>query len=68
MNLCILGKTGQCVLDENGDREPDYWIMDMNADGIFVVQAQTLTLDDGSKVIKLIEVTDILHNVHLNNK
>ena len=48
--LVSSGKTGQCVLDQNGDREPDYWIMDMDADGIFVVQAQILNTDSGARV------------------
>ena len=46
------GVSGNLVLDENGDREPDYWITDMDpTTGIFVKIAEVLNGDSGLKVI-----------------
>ncbi|CAD5126154.1 DgyrCDS14322 [Dimorphilus gyrociliatus] len=42
------GMSGNIVLDGNADREPDFWIMDMNpATGIFEKMAEVLNTDDG---------------------
>jgi len=39
------------VLDNNGDREPDYWISDMDpTTGIFVRIAEVLNTDNGERV------------------
>jgi len=39
------------VLDNNGDREPDYWISDMDpTTGIFVKIAEVLNTDNGIRV------------------
>lgn len=46
----LLGMTGKVVLDANGDREPDYWITDMVADGSFVKIAEVLNTDSGVRV------------------
>ncbi len=37
--------TGQLVLDSLGDREPDYWIMDMYPNGSFIKIAEVLNTD-----------------------
>lgn len=39
------GMTGQVILDEFGDREPDYWITDMVSDGSFVKISEVVNLD-----------------------
>jgi hypothetical protein len=45
------GISGNVVLDKNGDREPDYWISDMDpATGIFVKIAEVLNTDNGARV------------------
>ena len=46
----LIGMTGRCVLDDNGDREPDYWIMDMTKDGSFIKIAEVLNIDKGVRV------------------
>lgn len=38
------------VLDQNGDREPDYWITDMMPNGTFVRIAEVLNADSGARV------------------
>ena len=39
------------VLDEQGDREPDYWITDLDPwEGSFVKIAEVLNTDNGKKV------------------
>ena len=44
--------TGNIVLDSNGDREPDYWIFDMNPiTGLFEKIAELLNTDLGKRVI-----------------
>jgi len=43
--------SGNVVLDNNGDREPDYWITDMDpATGIFHKMAEVLNTDGGERV------------------
>ena len=37
--------TGKVILDEFGDREPDYWITDMAPNGSFIRIAEILNLD-----------------------
>ncbi|ELT88558.1 hypothetical protein CAPTEDRAFT_89333, partial [Capitella teleta] len=45
------GMTGSVVLDDGGDREPDYWITDMNPfTGYFVKIAEVLNKDLGVRV------------------
>jgi len=40
------------VLDDNGDREPDYWISDMDpTTGIFLKIAEVLNTDNGERVL-----------------
>ena len=46
----VLGMSGYVVLDERGDREPDYWITDMQSDGSFVIIAQVLNKDGYERV------------------
>jgi hypothetical protein len=41
------------VLDEKGDREPDYWLNDMMPNGTFVKIAEVLNTDNGGRVIKV---------------
>ena len=43
--------TGNVVLDELGDREPDYWIMDMEpATGVFLKVAEVLNSGERERV------------------
>lgn len=43
--------SGMVVLDNNGDREPDYWISDMDpTTGIFIKIAEVLNTDNGERV------------------
>lgn len=47
----ITGVSGNNVLDSNGDREPDYWITDMDpSTGIFVKVAEVANTDSGGRV------------------
>lgn len=47
----VTGVTGNVVLDSYGDREPDYWIMDMDpVTGIFTRIAEVLNTDSGGRV------------------
>ena len=44
--------SGMVVLDNNGDREPDYWISDMDpTTGIFIKIAEVLNTDNGGRVL-----------------
>lgn len=38
------------ILDQNADREPDYWVMDMAENGSFIRIAEYVTYDTSSKV------------------
>ena len=52
-NSCVQfpGMSGMVVLDALGDREPDYWITDMDpTDGAFVKIAEVLNTGDGARV------------------
>ena len=42
--------TGAVILDENGDREPDYLITDMAANGSFIKIAEVINTEDGERV------------------
>jgi len=44
------GMTGKVILDEYGDREPDYWITDMAPNGTFIKIAEILNLDLNERV------------------
>jgi len=47
----MTGMSGMVVLDNNGDREPDYWISDMDpTTGIFIKIAEVLNTDNGERV------------------
>ena len=49
--LLFIGISGNVVLDALGDREPDYWITDMDpTDGSFVKIAEVLNTADGVRV------------------
>ena len=51
IHFCSAGMTGSVVLDDGGDREPDYWITDMNPyTGYFVKIAEILNKDLGVRV------------------
>jgi len=44
--------SGSVVLDDNGDREPDYWISDMDpTTGVFIKIAEVLNTDNGGRVL-----------------
>ena len=46
------GVSGMVMLDSNGDREPDYWISDMDpTTGAFVKIAEMLNTDGGLRVL-----------------
>ena len=53
--------TGSIILDTEGDREPDFWVMDMVPNGTFVKIAEVINREDGERV--RLELT--LNNVHL---
>lgn len=58
--------TGKVILDDVGDREPDYWITDMAPNGSFVRIAEILNLDlreRASKERKCI-IADNFWNIH----
>ena len=42
--------TGRIVLDDIGDREPNYWITDMVPNGTYVRVAEVLNSDLGERV------------------
>jgi len=46
--------TGKVILDNNGDREPDYWITDMAPNGTFIKVAEVLNVDMKNRVSLMI--------------
>lgn len=44
------GVSGKVILDEFGDREPDYWITDMAPNGTFIKIAEVVNLDLDQRV------------------
>jgi len=44
------GMTGSVIIDEFGDREPDYWITDMASNGTFIKVAEILNVDQETRV------------------
>ena len=49
------------VLDDKGDREPDYWITDMDPmTGVFVKIAEVLNTDDGARVTTILMICSTL--------
>ena len=54
------------MLDNKGDREPDYWITDMDPiTGTFVKIAEVLNTDNGARVMLEIALTIYLETVFL---
>ena len=52
--MCINeGITGKVILDEFGDREPDYWITDMAPNGTFIKVAEVINVDLQTRVSSL---------------
>ena len=52
--------TGSVVLDQTGDREPDYWIMDVDPGrGSLVKIAEVLNRDNGERVTRTVIVSYI---------
>ena len=49
--------TGMIVLDDKGDREPDYWISDMVPNGTFVKIAEILNIEGGGRVSNSLTIT-----------
>ena len=49
--------TGNVILDENGDREPDYWITDMDEFGMFVKIAEVVSIGPGERVSRFLNKT-----------
>ena len=53
--------SGNVILDANGDREPDYWILDLNPQtGKLEKIAEVVNLKDGRRVSVEIENAKIL--------
>ncbi|KAK2151074.1 hypothetical protein LSH36_376g01001 [Paralvinella palmiformis] len=48
----FIGVSGIVVLDENGDRDPDYWITDMAPNGTFIKIAEILNGDGATKIFR----------------
>ncbi|XP_077978153.1 atrial natriuretic peptide receptor 1-like [Glandiceps talaboti] len=46
------GMTGNVLIDEFGDREPDYWISDLQPNGLFVKIAEVLNLENGTRIMR----------------
>ena len=44
------GATGTILLGDEADRYPDYWILDMNVNGVFDIAAATDSTINGSSV------------------
>ena len=42
--------TGKVILDDAGDREPDYWVTDMAPNGSFIRIAEVLNIGLNEKV------------------
>ena len=42
--------SGRVIYDENADRDPDFWITDMAANGTFVKIAELVNLDPNTRV------------------
>jgi len=62
----LTGMSGMVVLDNNGDREPDYWISDMDpTTGIFIKIAEVLNTDGGERVLCCIWSLRKLHKSRL---
>ena len=52
------GISGKVVMDINGDREPDYWITDMDPKtGYFVKVAEVINHDLGVRVSLVLNLT-----------
>ncbi|XP_070573593.1 atrial natriuretic peptide receptor 3-like [Ptychodera flava] len=49
-NKFFKGISGNVLIDEYGDREPDYWITDLQENGAFEKIAEVVNLDDGSRM------------------
>ncbi|XP_070581797.1 atrial natriuretic peptide receptor 1-like [Ptychodera flava] len=47
------GMTGSVVMDENGDREPVFWIMDLRSSGEMEKVAESHTRENGERVFEL---------------
>jgi hypothetical protein len=44
------GASGMAILDDNGDREPDYWITDMAPNGTYIKVAEVINIGTGKRV------------------
>ncbi|XP_077996444.1 atrial natriuretic peptide receptor 1-like [Glandiceps talaboti] len=51
-NKFFKGMTGNVLLDEYGDREPDFWITDLQPNGIFEKMSEVVNLDDGTRIFR----------------
>jgi len=49
------GMTGNVLLDEYADREPEYWITDMAANGTFVKIAEVVNIDLQTRVSQFVD-------------
>jgi len=47
----LKGMSGKVILDDNGDREPDYWITDMAPNGTFIKITEVLKFGLNRRVI-----------------
>ncbi|XP_070573591.1 atrial natriuretic peptide receptor 1-like [Ptychodera flava] len=46
------GMTGNLLIDEFGDREPDYWITDLQPNGAFEKISEVLSLENGTRIVR----------------
>nr|XP_002733063.1 PREDICTED: atrial natriuretic peptide receptor 1-like [Saccoglossus kowalevskii] len=48
-NMFFKGMTGMVMTDAYGDREPDYWITDLQPNGVFEKISEVVNLEDGTR-------------------
>nr|XP_006819915.1 PREDICTED: atrial natriuretic peptide receptor 1-like [Saccoglossus kowalevskii] len=51
--LTFHGMTGNVVMDENGDREPDYWVLDLRPSGHMEVVAESINGPNGERIFRM---------------
>ena len=67
--LLSSGMSGSVVLDENGDREPDYWILDMDpTTGVFIKISEVLNTDNGRRVLCLTYTVTVCYTNYIRPK
>jgi len=51
----LKGMSGKVILDDNGDREPDYWITDMAPNGTFIKITEVLKFGLNRRVSHVVQ-------------